>query len=441
MNPEDNLSNSMEVYNRAEREVRAWVEDGQLPTAISIVERKLALLPHTDYHAMLGRSWIHQTEQAADWLGDYFAEAARAGSGAAIFCTMNSFELNTDAWIISASAYETVGDPCSRWVHESNRWLNQSILELAGMDELKAAFARDYRGSLALAGEVRAASELVLLLVALRMQELVDSAANLARRTERLPDDVPIFSAVFDSDLIAISASETGRRLVQTARAEAKHAASAVQIRVKGHTGPGVYLMDGGDHDSRIDLKWDCIDPDCERRQLHAAQKMFRLARDWQPFDATLRKRGLPCDIMGCGPLWAVNARAREILHPLLAATVEFLPIRTRPEMDLCILHPLPCVPLDEMAITNAAGAAESFSSVQLYSFRPADLRGVSMFMIEQSPLSDAALEGVPFLHTTCVSNDFIELVERHKLRGVVFRKVFSLTANGGEPVVDWNDA
>jgi hypothetical protein len=209
----------METYRRAEEAVYRWVRRARLEKAITFCERELSVLPYTAYHDAIGRSWLRQTETAARWLGDFFAQSKTRIPVRAIYCEMNRFEVNTDKWYLDGFAYDSIGDPdnlgwlCG-WKHSTG---DHSCLVLEGADDLKQAFWHDYVGTESPPAEINAPSELAILLLTLRMQELVHAGAELAWRKDLLPKDLPVFSAAHDSDLVCISATDIGFRRAKNA--------------------------------------------------------------------------------------------------------------------------------------------------------------------------------------------------------------------------------
>src|SRR5438270_12756218 len=98
------------IYTRLERSVFPWVGRGELERAIARCEAELASLPQTEYHALLGRSWLADTREASRWLVALYRVAAKAMAVHALYCEMNRFEINPDRWYIDAFAYDFFGD-------------------------------------------------------------------------------------------------------------------------------------------------------------------------------------------------------------------------------------------------------------------------------------------------------------------------------------------
>ncbi len=182
-------------YARLERAIRAWVQRGDLNHAVARCEADLAGLSRTDYHAALGRSWLGQTREASRWLAGFYESAAKAFPVRALYCEMNRFEINTDEWYLDAFAYDFFGDPQDLgwlvgWKKASGQ---RGRFVMRGMQDVQTLFARDYSDDPP--NSVRAPSEVVILLLTLRMQELVQAAARQARQAGGLPDNIPVLAA------------------------------------------------------------------------------------------------------------------------------------------------------------------------------------------------------------------------------------------------------
>jgi hypothetical protein len=339
-------------YARLQRAVFPWVAKGQLDRAIAFCEAELASLPQTEYHDMLGRSWVGQTEEASRWIAGFYRSATKALKVRALYCEMNRFEINPDQWYIDAFAYDFFGDP------EDLGWLvgwkkttgDERRLVLPGMADLQALFARDY--SEAPPAEIRAASQVVMLLVGLRMQELIEAAASQARQSGWLPADVPVLAAVHDSDLVCCCYGPV-KPLVT--RPEPVRPTAFRRARPGGRL--GVYRMDGGWDEFHNSLPWDLLAYANERDEEQywdLLGKAKTLARSWKAPRVKLRRRKWRCDLIHLYPHWAVNERARAVLLPLLRKTVEFLPLSCTELPSVWVLHPLRHIDLAPNAVHNA---------------------------------------------------------------------------------------
>ncbi|MCI0683485.1 MAG: hypothetical protein L0Y71_15380 [Gemmataceae bacterium] len=409
------------TYARLERAVLPLVRTGKLQRAIAACEAALAALPQTEYHEALGRSWTGQAQEASRWLADFCRTAAKAMPLRAVYCEMNRFEINPTEWYIDAFAYDFFGDPddlgwlvgWKKATRETNR------LMLLGMSDLQAMFARDYRDTPP--AKLRAASEVVILLLALRMQELIDAAALLARRSGQLREDLPVLAATHDSDLVLCS---YGRVASPITRPEPAKPATSPPIR-GGRL--GIYEIDGGYDEFGNSLRWDVLDysreSDFDKYQ-DLWHETTTLAKGWKAPRVKLRQSQWRCDLIRLYPAWAVSEKARAALMPLLGKTVELLPLRCPQLPNLWALHPLRYIDLASSAIHNGE-PGRNMTVIRRYAFDLDDLQGKHFFGIKQSPGSPSRKAGRSF-GAAYVSEEFKRTVEAHGLQGVVFKKVFS---------------
>jgi len=408
---------------RLERAVLPSVRKGDLKRAIAICEKELAGLSRTEYHAALGRSWLTQTEEAAAWLAAFCRSAGRAMSLRAVYCEMNRFEINPDEWHVHAFAYDFFGEP------EEADWLvgwkktsgDRNRFILRGMEDLQALFARDY-GDGGPRAKVRAASEVVILLLTLRMQELIHAAALQARRSGELREDLPVLAAAHDSDLVFCS---YGRVKPPITRPEPLR--PAVSPRHRPGSKLGIFEMNGGDDEFGNSLPWDVLDyareSDFEKYQ-DQWHETKSLAKRWKAPRVRLRQRKWRCDLISLYPFWAINEKAREALMPLLGRSLELLPLHCPELPKLWALHPLRYLDLAAGAVHNGE-VGRNMTVIRQYAFNINELQGLHFFGINQSPGSPSRKAGYCF-GGNYVSEEFKRTVEAHGLQGVVFKKVFS---------------
>jgi hypothetical protein len=343
----------------------------------------------------------------------------------ALYCEMNRFEINPDEWYLDAFAYDFFGDP------EDLGWLvgwkknsmDRNRFVLRGMSDLQALFARDYGDESS--EPVRAVSDVVILLLTLRMQELVHAASRQAHQAGWLPDDVPVLAAAHDSDLVCIS---YGSVVSQVTRLEPALPVALQPPRRGARL--GVYKMDGGYDEFGNSLPWDVLDYSRDSDQEEYGDRMDRaqpLAQTWAAPRVSLRQRKWRCDLIELYPHWAVNEKARAALAPLLRRTVEFLPLRCAELPQLWVLHPLRHIDLAPRAIHDSANGS-NMTVIRRYAFEINELKGKHLFGVKQAMGSAARKAGSCF-EANYVSEEFKRLVATNALQGVVFEKVFSYRA------------
>jgi hypothetical protein len=370
---------------------------------------------------VLGRSWLGQTHQASRWVAGFYRSAIKALAVRTLYCEMNRFEINPGQWYIDAFAYDFFGEP------DDVGWLvgwkksTGSPFVLHGMTDLQAIFARHY--SAVPPAEVRVASEVVILLLGLRMQELIQTAASHARQSGRLPESIPVLAAVHDSGLVCRCYGQ-----IKPPVTRPEPARPVVPLRARRKRRVEIYRMDGGWDEFHNSLPWDLLDyanESDEERYRNLLARAKPLGKSWKAPRVKLRRRRWRCDLIGLHPHRAVSERTREILLPLLKNTVEFLPLCCAELPGLWLLHPLRHIDLGPKAVHNAR-AGGNMTAIRRYSFVIDDLKGKHLFGVKQAPGSPARKAGFCFAAADYVSEEFKRAIEINGLQGVVFERVFS---------------
>jgi len=397
------------------------VRNAQLDRAVDLCETELSHLPQTDYHAALGRSFLTQTDDAARWLADFYQTASKKSPVLALYCEFNRLEINPDNWYLDAFAYDSFGDPKNLgWLVGWKQNSGDGRFTLRGTEDLQALFARDVGDEPP--ESVQIASEVVTLLLALRMQELICAASQTARQSGTLPDDIPVLAAAQDSDLACCF---YGSVMPPVTRPEPARPA-AIPPR-NAAAGLAIYRIDGGYDELYNSLPWDLLnysnDSDFETYR-YPLDKAEPLAQTWTPPRVSLRKRKWRCDLISLYPHWAVNEKARAALWPLLHDAVEFLPLDGVKLPQLWVMHPLIHIDLAPNADHNGR-PGDNITTIHRFTFEVKDLRGQHLFGVKQASGSDARKSGYCFA-ANFVSEEFQCLVATNALQGVVFEKVFS---------------
>lgn len=413
----DQMAHSQSLYERLEREVNPWVKNGDFDCAIAHCEEKLALLKRTEYHAALGRSWSRQVGELARWLRDFYRKTCKQFPVRALYCEMNRLEINTEQWSLGAFAYPFFGNPDNLgWIVGWKESTGDFVL--GGVKDLQALFARDYRG--VPTSRVRASSDVVILLLTLRMLELVQAAARLARKNGDLPEDVPVLAAAHEAPPLCIFYGAVVPPITLEGPARPVHRPLRVGARL------GIYNMDGGFDEFHNSLPWDVLDYVGDHDfGLGPLDITKPLARSWKARRVILRKRGWPCDIISIYPQWAVNQKAHAALEPLLRKTVEFLPLRCDDIPRLWLMHPLRSIDLGPRAKHNGQ-FGDNITVIHKYDFNIGDLSGKHFFGVKQMPGSDSRSAGFCYRRARLVSEEFRQTVIEHGLQGVVFERVFA---------------
>jgi hypothetical protein len=405
-------------YASAERAVRAWVENGELDRAIAFCEKAIRRLPKSAYHQAVGRSFLHQTGECAKWLAKFFKSAQKSHTVRSLYCEMNRFEINPDRWYIDGFAYEFIGDTSDfGWLCGWKKATGESCFVLKGMEDLQRLFERDLECECS--AQSQTPSEFAILLLTLRMQQLVNTAARLARRNGGLPVELPVFSTAHDSDLISTSAC-SGGVVVSPEYLTALEPPTSPPSYPACSTKQGVYCVDHGWDQFRNSIQWDVLDYTSAREEDKCTDLLRQdkpLTRTWPAPRVKLRRRRFRCDLVQIYPHWAVNAKAKNALSDLLRKTVEFLPLKTPTSEHYHVMHLLQRIDLGPKAriVKDGPGQDDLIMEVMRYSFNADDLVGKHFFLINRA-----------FCKNLMVSEDFKRAYDQTGLRGLVFERVFT---------------
>lgn len=166
---------------------------------IAAVEQDLRqIAPPTPFHALLGRSFLGQVDEAAQWLAASYEKAATQGPVAFVYVEMNGFTINWDRWYADAFMFESEGEAMEdlgMFDQESD-----APLVLVSMEDMQKAFeafhqAED-RSPLLLDAWGAAGT-----LVTLHLQHLMLAAHQKTRANGHPVGNVPLWVNSHDSTL------------------------------------------------------------------------------------------------------------------------------------------------------------------------------------------------------------------------------------------------
>ena len=177
------------------------IPHGRLEACIASLEDGLRALSPTPYHAVLGRSFLHQLQQAAEYIAGFHRDASGEIKVRALYFEMNGFAINPKRWYCDGFAYANAGDIWDlEWLADWQAQ-TQEQLTLTGMEPVQDAFEGVYSDhSQPLA--VRLAGELAEHLVTARFMQLFAEAHEVAKHKYRHLEKVPVFSTTHEWDTV-----------------------------------------------------------------------------------------------------------------------------------------------------------------------------------------------------------------------------------------------
>jgi hypothetical protein len=187
-------------------QIQDLIQSGQIETAIRETETKLALLPSSGFHTLLGKDLLH-LQGALTAYFSYFHTAMTEEEELdikALYLEMNSFTTQYDRWFLHLLAYDSL-------INRDNLdWLtdfsgeSEKTFTITGFEALQEANKQYMQTEGYRNDQLREACELQEFLVILRVQELVKQTIH-ANKGKAPWADVPVFVGAHDyEDLIFI---------------------------------------------------------------------------------------------------------------------------------------------------------------------------------------------------------------------------------------------
>jgi hypothetical protein len=180
----------------------SMVPHGKLVRCIASLEDGMRSLKRTPYHRVLGKDFLGQTNDLAEWLIAFHQLAVESKVKlAAIYLEMNGFAINPKQWYCDFFGYKKAGeiwdlDWLSAWDAES-----QEGFALQGMESVQKAFAELFSDGKQPLG-VKLAEEIAEHLVTARFMELVAAAHKVAKRRYSGVKGLPILATAHGWDTV-----------------------------------------------------------------------------------------------------------------------------------------------------------------------------------------------------------------------------------------------
>jgi len=181
-------------------DISKLLADDKLDEAILLAEKKLKDLTSTEFTRLLGKHLLHQTDHLVNFFTDFYETTKHKLSIKAVYAEMNGFTINCDLWFLDLFAFDKVGgtddvDWLSDW-EEGNSTIKS--FPLTGYEELQQIY-QDYMDNQKYKDKkMQASSDVAELLIVLRLQELVKSAATKAKQKNLPWSTIPVFASAHD---------------------------------------------------------------------------------------------------------------------------------------------------------------------------------------------------------------------------------------------------
>jgi hypothetical protein len=176
------------------------VENHALEKAIAVCEAKLAGIPTTPFHKIIGRDLLPSSRKLATWLMDFYLEAfLKLRKVEAIYCEMNGFSINPDHWYINPFGFKSLRE------YQKGVWTKGKVYDadvfftVTGFEDLQDVFVFACKH-----GDFRRQNEQAYYYceyaIVLRLQQLFQAAYTLLDDYE--VGRIPVFVTAHDYDLI-----------------------------------------------------------------------------------------------------------------------------------------------------------------------------------------------------------------------------------------------
>lgn len=191
-------------YNRMNFElsndIGTLLASGKLGEAILLAEAKLKEQTPSDFHQLLGKNLLHQTEKLSAYFADFYENVKHNLPVKAIYAEMNGFTINCDLWFLDLFAYDKVGgvddtDWLADWEKGNS---TKTSFPLTGYEALQVAY-EDYMDNEKYKDiKMEAASDVAELLIVLRFQELISASVQTAGKKGLQWATIPVFASAHD---------------------------------------------------------------------------------------------------------------------------------------------------------------------------------------------------------------------------------------------------
>lgn len=174
------------------------VPHGKLEQCIEFLESGLRALRPTPYHCVLGKDFLAQKENMAEWLSGFCREGASEGlSFTAVYLEMNAFTINPNRWRCNMFGYKVAGtiwkrDWLSKWDIE-----HKESFDLQGMEPVQRAFSDLFLDTSQPLG-VKLAEEVSKHLVTARFMQLVAAAHEAVKSRFAALVGIPVLASAHD---------------------------------------------------------------------------------------------------------------------------------------------------------------------------------------------------------------------------------------------------
>jgi hypothetical protein len=184
-------------------QINPRLTESDFEQALKIGERGLSKIPPTDFHEIIGKSLLDQTDSLVDWIDSFYKKTSKKIKIQAMYFELNEFDINTDEWYLDGFAYKQDGGLDDiEWLADVTRDLmTQKEFKIRGLEDLQAAFEQ-FDGEGEISDDLQSARDWCEQLVIARFMELLRATHLTAKKQGLEWSGVPVYCTEHEYDFI-----------------------------------------------------------------------------------------------------------------------------------------------------------------------------------------------------------------------------------------------
>jgi hypothetical protein len=187
--------------------INPYLEKAEFNKAIKLAENKLAAIPATPFHDIIGKSFLSQASNLSLWIDNFYKASTEDFLIKALYFEMTEFDINTDEWSIDGFAYpEDGGLEDTEWLAEfEGVAVSEGAFILKGFETLQVAFENAELDS----DDEQNARDWCEQLIIARYMQLIHAAHQHAKEKDFAWSLIPVYCTEHAYDFIVKSINES----------------------------------------------------------------------------------------------------------------------------------------------------------------------------------------------------------------------------------------
>jgi hypothetical protein len=183
--------------------IQPYLEQADIPAALSVSESRLRQLPASPFHAVIGQSLLHHVQGLVEWTDRFYTRISQKNAVRSLCFELNEIDIQTHSWHVDAFAYSTEGDLNELdWLnHFAAKTMPGSEFILTGYEKLQQAFHTIDADSHTLQDARDWCEQIVIV----RLMELVYAAHLEAAYQRKAWAALPVYCTANACDVVVLS--------------------------------------------------------------------------------------------------------------------------------------------------------------------------------------------------------------------------------------------